>query len=480
MCLLISYSVILHQMCRNATCGFPDSPFSSLKRDFGGPVWWITVLLLASMGKHETNKKGILRVGIGALAVCLAGGGLYVVNHIQTERAKINTEVTIETGSQIVLENFLREPVNNAGFYTDISGIDTGVPGSYALQISFEDFGREFHQEAVLNVVDTTAPTGLAVPQTVYTGTIPEAALTVTEIHDLAAVTVAYKTEPDVSRGGQSTAQVSLTDAYGNESVVDVPFTVIDDHLAPLIYGAHDIEAFIGDSISYLEGITVTDDYAEEPQLTVDNSSVDLTVPGTYPVTYIATDDVGNEASVTVELTLREMPERYYDPEILYELCRQLNEQYGIYTEDMTDVEKAFRIFCWVSNNVYYAGVADKTDWTCAAYDGLTTLRGDCYNYYAVCRAFLDMEGIPNMLVERYPVTWSPHYWNLVYLDGAWYHCDALAFSSPHGYYFMCAVQDLNPYDHLYDESLYGPEINIAQDPVGQYVHYDTLEVDEF
>jgi hypothetical protein len=90
------------------------------------------------------------------------------------------------------------------------------------------------------------------------------------------------------------------------------------------------------------------------------------------------------------------------------------------------------------------------------------------------------MEGIPNMLVARYPVTWSPHYWNLVYLEGAWYHCDALAFSSPYGYYFMCSDADVNPYDHLYDENAYGPEINIAQDPVAQYVHYDTLEVDEF
>ena len=255
---------------------------------------------------------------------------------------------------------------------------------------------------------------------------------------------------------------------------------VIDDHLAPLIYGAHDIEAFIGDSIIYLDGITVTDDHDPDPVLAVDNSQVDVSEEGVYPVTYIASDETGNTTSVTVELTMRIKPDRYYEPEELYELCTQLNEQYGIYTQDMTDIEKAFRIFAWSSEHVYYAGTSDRTDWTCAAYDGLTTLRGDCYTYYAVNRAFLDMEEIPNLLVERYPVTWSPHYWNLVYLDGAWYHCDSLAFSSPHGYYFMCAVQDLNPYDHLYNESLYGPEINIAQEPVASYVHYDTLEVDEF
>lgn len=426
------------------------------------------------------NKKGIIRIGIGALAVCLAGGGLYVVNHIEKERAKINTEVTIETGSQIILDDFLSADVDQAAFFTDITGIDTNVPGSYGLIIKFEDFGREFHQDVVLNIEDTTAPTGTAVPQTVYTGELPEASSVVVDVYDLSQVTVAYREEPDVSQGGEYVFEVLLTDASGNETVVDVPFTVIDDHLAPLIYGAHDIEAFIGDSIAYLDGITVTDDYDDEPQLEVDNSAVDPVTSGIYPITYTACDENGNSTSVTVELNLRIRPERYYEPEVLYELCRQLNEQYGIYTEDMTDIEKAFRIFNWASHNVYYSGEADKTDWTCAAYDGLTTLHGDCYNYYAVCRAFLDMEGIPNMLVARYPVTWSAHYWNLVYLDGAWYHCDALAFSSPYGYYFMCSDADVNPYDHLYDSEVYGPEINIAQESVAQYVHYDTLEVDEF
>ena len=416
---------------------------------------------------------GLCVVAVAVTCACVYGS-------INTRRESIVKEVTIEAGTPIELDDFLTEPLTDCGFFTDVTGIDTSVPGSYGIVIKFSDFGKEFHQDAVLNIVDTTAPTGEAVPQAIYCDELPEASSAVTNVYDLSPVTVTYKTEPDVSQGGEYNIPVSLTDAYGNETVVDVPFTVIDDHLAPLIYGAHDMEVFIGDSISYLDGITVTDNYAEEPQLTVDNSAVNLSVPGTYPVTYIAADEVGNEASVTVELTMREMPERYYEPEVLYELCRQLNEQYGIYTEDMTDIEKAFRIFNWVSSHVYYAGEADKTDWTCAAYDGLTTLRGDCYNYYAVCRAFLDMEGIPNMLVSRYPVTWSPHYWNLVYLDGAWYHCDALAFSSPHGYYFMCSDADVNPYDHLYDPEVYGPEINIAQEPVGQYVHYDTLEVDEF
>ena len=173
------------------------------------------------------------------------------------------------------------------------------------------------------------------------------------------------------------------------------------------------------------------------------------------------------------------LPERYYEPEVLYELASQLNTAYGIYDDSMTNIEKAFRIFNWVHMNMQFSGTSDRTDWTCAAYDGLTTLKGDDYGYYAVCRAFLDMEGIANIPIERYPLDWSEHYWNLVCLNGVFYHCDALAFSEPNGYCFMYADGDFDSYEHQYDESLYD-QIPIASDSVQQYVHYDTLEVDEF
>ena len=424
-------------------------------------------------------KKRIL-IAAGLICLLLIFAGVYAFNRINADKSLIRPEVAIETGASFSLEDFLDGAVPDASFYTDVEQIDTSVPGSYLIDICFRDLGVEFHQDSVLIVSDTTAPVGTPLPQVVYCGDVPDPSDVVADVYDLSPVTVSYRTEPDLSAGGDYTVEVDLADAYGNHGTVEVPFTVIDDHLAPLMYGAHDIEAFIGHNISYLDGITVTDNYDPDPQIYVDTSEVSINEPGVYPVTYTVIDENGNSSFVTVDLTLRIEPERYYEPEVLYDLCRQLNEQYSIYTDDMTDVQKAFRIFCWSHQYIYYAGVADKTDWTCAAYDGLTTLHGDCYTYYAVNRAFLDMEGIPNLLVARYPVTWSPHYWNLVYLDGAWYHCDSLAFSSPRGYYFMCAVEDLNPFDHLYDESLYGPEINIAQEPVAQYVHYDTLEVDEF
>ena len=425
--------------------------------------------------KIRSWKRLLIYVCAGVLGFA-AGAASFVLGYKAVQSSKIIREVTIETGTPIVFEDFLSAPVPKSGFYTDISGIDTSVPGSYKLIIAF----GKFHQSVVLNVVDTTAPTGTAVPQTIYCDHLPAASDTVTDVYDLAPVTISYVTEPDVSQGGEYVFQVSLTDPSGNQTIIDVPFTVIDDHTAPLIYGAHDLEGFVGSNISYLDGITVTDDYDPNPEIYVDNSAVNTNISSSFPVTIYATDENGNTASVTVTLSLRVKPDRYYDPEIIYDMARRAIEQNNIYEEDMTDTEKAFRIFNWCHNNIHYIGTSDKTDWTVGAFDGFSTHQGDCFTYYAVCRALLDVAGIPNMLVERYPITWSPHYWNLVQLeDGLWYHCDACYAYYHEGYYFMYAYNDLNHSDHGYDVDAYGPEIHIAQDSVQQYVNYYTLEVEE-
>ena len=142
------------------------------------------------------NKKIIIPIAICCLSIAFTGG--YVYNRINRERSVIVPEVTIETGSEIKLEDFLTDPMPECGFYTDITSIDTTVPGSYSLVLKFDDLGREFHQNVVLNIVDTTAPTGTAIPQTIYCGQLPEASSVVTDVCDLAPVTVTYASEPDV------------------------------------------------------------------------------------------------------------------------------------------------------------------------------------------------------------------------------------------------------------------------------------------
>jgi len=366
--------------------------------------------------------------------------------------SKIVKEVTIETGSTISLESFFTDPIRNSYFVTDVSQIDTSHPGTYGIKLHA---GR-FDTDVILNIADTTAPSATSVPQTIYAGMLPPAGDCVTDISDLADVTVSYYEEdPDVSEGGEHLIPISVKDIYGNETVIHVPFTVIDDTTPPVIDGAHDMEYFIGDSILYRDGVTVTDDYDDDPVLSVDTSEVDPDTDGVYPVTYTAEDECGNVSTVTVEITMRTMPEGYVEPEIVYELAQEVLDE--ITEPGMTDVEKAFRIFNWARWNIHYVGYSTKTDWTAGAYEGFTTLSGDCYTYYACCKALLDVAGIENECVERFPVYNSSHYWNLVCLDGQWYHCDASPSFEHSGFWFMRTDDELD-WSHQFDPDAPLPE----------------------
>lgn len=96
----------------------------------------------------------------------------------------------------------------------------------------------------------------------------------------------------------------------------------------------------------------------------------------------------------------------------------------SIIKEDMTPMEQAKAVFSYVHNNIRYTGKADKSDWMNGAYVGLTTMKGDCFTYYAVSRALLTSLEIDNLEVQRVGGK-TQHFWNLVNCGDGWYHFDA-------------------------------------------------------
>ena len=105
----------------------------------------------------------------------------------------------------------------------------------------------------------------------------------------------------------------------------------------------------------------------------------------------------------------------------LEQMAAQIVEE--LVTEDMSKREKATAIYQWIQSHIGYIATSDKSDWVAEAIRGFETRRGDCFTYSAVARAMLDAAGIENMPVypkEGYHV----HYWNLVCVEGGWYHFD--------------------------------------------------------
>ena len=119
------------------------------------------------------------------------------------------------------------------------------------------------------------------------------------------------------------------------------------------------------------------------------------------------------------------------------------------------DFSTAYAIFDWVHTNISYLPLTEELSYEEAAYRGFTRRSGDCYVYFSCAKMLLDCAGIPNMMVERYPVITNGHYWNLVQIDGLWYHCDATVFRDHPDMYFMLTDEEICDEHHSFDGSLY-------------------------
>lgn len=370
-------------------------------------------------------------VGIAAVAVvvlALAGFGL-----ARLLDSGIVRTVRIEAGSGLPSASaFVEDPARAASYASDVGSIDTAIPGRYDLEIAVGD--RTY--PVVLDVVDTTPPTGTAQDVTAWAGEPVAADAFVAGSSDATAVTVSFKAAPDFATVGVRPVTVVLTDTSGNATDLDATLTVRADTEAPVIAGVKDLSVFIGETLSYRDGVTVTDNKDATVALQIDNSGVDLTKAGTYAVTYAATDAAGNRAEVPATVTVSVKPADYVSEADLY---AKVDEIFGtILKPGMTDLDKLSAIFYYVAGHISYTGTSDKSDWVKAAYLGITRGSGDCFNYFALAKAMLTRAGFESIPIERVPAK-THHYWNLVKYNGAWYHYDCLP--NLKYYHYVCLLR---------------------------------------
>jgi len=377
---------------------------------------------------NETKKKSKRWVLPLILAICAALGviAMELPAFLQARSFTVSPSVTVEAGQHYPWPyQFLEaeDPSRIDIFYAeDVSKVDTRIPGTYPLTLKV---GEEIFQSQVV-VEDTVAPTGSTKDLVLVYPATAEAAEFVAGTEDVTAVTVTFKEAPDFEKEGDQTVSILLTDLGGNETVLTAGLTMIFDVTPPTILGVKDITVYAGDTVAYRSGVTVEDDRDENPALTVDSSNVDLTAPGTYTVTYTATDYTGNSASVTSTVSVREKQPGYADIDVIYEAADKLLTQ--IIKEGMNTEEQVRAVAQWVRYNCIFTGASVKDDWLQGAYRMINTRQGDCFNYFALTKLLLERLEIPNIdvtKVKNHPDD-SNHYWSLVSLDGGetYYHVD--------------------------------------------------------
>ena len=234
------------------------------------------------------------------------------------------------------------------------------------------------------------------------------------------------------------------------------------DSQPPQIYGIQDFTVYQGDPVSYLSGVTVTDDLDPEPKLNVDSREVDLSKPGSYTVTYTASDDSGNLATACASITVLKKEEGYADLETIYTLADEL---LAIILEGTTDTRQQVEaIYSWARTDIRYAGHSDRADWRQTAYNVIRSGEGDCFGYFAATKLMFERLGIPNIDVQkvRNHEEDSDHFWSLVSVDGQhYYHFDATPRSGDGDDFclvtdaFLDAYSEQHKGSHNRDKSLY-------------------------
>ena len=422
------------------------------------------------------KKRLALLIGTGC-ACCLAVVAAGLILSDRAARGNLINEVRLETGSTITVDAFFETAPEDAAIVTDVSGIDTSVPGTYPLVISYG--GRE--EDVTLTISDTTAPEAAPVPQSIYIGTeIPSAEEFVTGVYDLSGnVTIDFETVPDKFAAGTVDVTIKVFDSYGNTNDVTSQLTVIDDKTGPSIVCPANMSMKAGEEIDLMAGVSATDDYDTDPEIYIDANLVNFSKIGAYTVAYIAVDEAGNVSRK--EMTLTVLPP---EGEEFNDYVYQMADDILVSIKCKKKTKTALAIFNYVHDNMTYDssnfGASTPEE---AAFIGFTTHTGNCYIYASCCKILLDRAGISSMFITRYPITASGHFWLLVRLNGKWWHCDATPFMGHEGIYFMLIDSQLDQY-HEFDPSKYParsttPSGMAVGACVGMAKDYSTVPVDE-
>lgn len=368
--------------------------------------------------------------------------------------APVISEVKVEAGSEApAIDAFVIEGVK-AEFVTDITVCDYSVPAEIPVTIKVDDNTYD----TLMCIVDTVAPIVEVQNVVGYLNASYKADDFVLSVEDVTEVTTKFVKEPDTTKEGEQQVTISVIDAGGNETVKEASITISKDTEAPVIKGVDDIYVVIGNSVSYKNGVKVTDNCPQGLDFKVDNSSVNLSVAGTYQVTYIAKDLAGNESSATANVIVKE--QKYSEDEVNALADKVLAK---IIKDGMTPYEKVEAIYYYIRRNVGYISHSDKGNWVQGAYEGLVQKQGDCYVYACTAKVLLTRAGITNMDIEKIPAK-TRHYWNLVDIGEGWYHFDTTP-RKDGTIFFMWDEARLMEYSvknkdsHNYDHSLY-PVVN--------------------
>ena len=208
-------------------------------------------------------------------------------------RNNIKSSITVEAGDALPsVDAFIEKPDDSVKCETDISGINTTVPGDYPVVFS----SGMLSKTSTLQIRDTIPPVAVSKDVRLALGSQAGVADFIEKVEDKTAVEARYITAPDFSNAGSQQVQIELVDRGGNKVTISANLEIFDDDQPPVIEGTKDITVYVGETATYRNGVNVTDNKDQNPKLKIDSSAVNLDVPGVRLYTRQLTRPATNRA----------------------------------------------------------------------------------------------------------------------------------------------------------------------------------------
>lgn len=329
----------------------------------------------------------------------------------------------------------------DAVYVYDETEIDITKVGEYEIAIKYGENSKSL-MKVILKVKDTTAPIGAIKALSLHNGASvrPEAKDFFEQIVEYSEYTASFAGSVNIGGLGTYNIDILLEDEYGNKKTYNTTLSVIVDTEPPTLSLPEYLVGYVGEGIAYRNGVEVRDN-CFGVTLTVDDSKVDTTKEGTYPVTYIATDAAGNTKSAVISIYIHK---NRITEEVLNERIANIASEQGM-SKSMSKEELCKRIYKYINDpsaspdaaRFEYTGFSNdrtRSDWRYEAYMTLQNGQGDCYSYFALAKAFFEYFGIENKDIERTQglTPGETHFWNMVNIgtdSDRWYFFDATRYA---------------------------------------------------
>lgn len=307
--------------------------------------------------------------------------------------------LTLELGQQVTKEMILLNPARDADLLeqSQLDAINASPVGTYTVTAG----------EGVceVTVADTTAPVLELKAVKMDSNQKLSIDQFVKKVSDASGdVKLSYEKTPDHTKEGDHKVTVIATDASGNETRGETTLKVSYDTTPPVFSGVKAITVKRGATPNYEKGVKATDSRDGAVKFTVDTSRVNTDKTGTYYAIYTATDSSGNTATYRRKITVGHGPE---------DTAKLIRDTAAKLPADPVAISN------WVAKNIKY-----NTNWggDDPIWYGYKNKKGNCYVHAKILEALLKEKGFQTQIIW---VTDKSHYWNLVYVDGAWRHIDS-------------------------------------------------------